>query len=118
MAKILSIASTETLMTTRRLILQGVGHEVISFTSVPLVEDLEKIGKPDLAVLGHGFRGSDKRKIALALNHLFPGLPILEMCMNSPEVPGADFILSNSPEHLVSAIEEMLAGRRVRGFAP
>lgn len=116
MARILSVASTETLKTTRQLILQNAGHEVVSFSSVPLIEDLEQIEKPDLAILGHGFRGSDKRKIALALNHLFPGIPILEMCMNSPEVPGADFILSNSPEHMISAIDEVLAGRRVRGF--
>lgn len=116
MAKILSIASTEILKTTRQLILQNAGYEVVSFSCVPSVEELEKAGKPHLAVLGHEFRGFDKRKLALALNQLFPGIPILEMCMNSPEVPGADFILSNSPEHLVSAINEILAGRRVRGF--
>jgi hypothetical protein len=116
MAKILSVASTENLKTTRHLILQNAGHDVVSFSSMPAIEDLEILGKPDLAVLGHGFRGSDKRKIALALNQLFPGLPILEMCINSPEVPGADFILSNSPEHLVSAVCEILSGRRVRGF--
>lgn len=116
MARILSVASTETLKTTRQLILQNAGHEVVSFLSMPLIEDLEQIEKPDLAILGHGFRGSDKRRIALALNHLFPGIPILEMCLNSPEVPGADFMLSNSPEHLVSAVTEILSGRRVRGF--
>jgi DNA-binding NtrC family response regulator len=116
MAKILSIASTEILKTTRQLILEDAGYEVVSFSSVPLIQELEKAGKPDLAVLGHGFRGSDKRKLALALNQLFPGIPILEMCIHSPEIPGADFIVNNSPEHLVSAISEILAGRRVRGF--
>jgi CheY-like chemotaxis protein len=116
MARILSVASTEILKTTRHLILQNAGHEVVSFSSVPVVQELERAAKPDLAVLGHGFKGSDKRKLALALNQLFPGIPILEMCMHSPEIPGADFILNNSPEHLVAAIAEILAGRRVRGF--
>jgi hypothetical protein len=116
MAKILSIASTEILKTTRHLILEDAGYEVVSFSPIPAIQELEKAGKPDLAVLGHGFRGSEKRKLALALNQVFPGIPILEMCLNSPEIPGADFILNNSPEHLLSAIGEILAGRRVRGF--
>ncbi|HKT51428.1 MAG TPA: hypothetical protein VJV96_14090 [Candidatus Angelobacter sp.] len=116
MAKILSIASTEILKTTRQLILENAGHEVVSFVSMPLKDELEVIGKPDLAMVGHGFRGPDKRKTALALNQMFPGIPILELCMHSPEIPGADFILSHSPEHLVTAVREVLAGRRVRGF--
>lgn len=116
MAKILSIASTEILKTTRQLILENAGHEVVSFAAMPKVEDLEPIMKPDLAMVGHGFRGPDKRKTALALNQAFPGIPILELCMHSPEIPGADFILSHSPEHLVTAVREVLAGRRVRGF--
>lgn len=116
MAKILSIASTETLRTTRELILQNAGHEVASLSHLPAIEQLQIIYKPDLAVVGHGFAGPDKRKIALTLNQAFPGIPILELCMHSPEIPGADFILSHSPESLLSAIEELLAGQRVRGF--
>lgn len=116
MATILSIASTEMLKKRRHLILETAGYDVVSFTSMPVISDLEHSGKPDLAVVGHGFPGPDKRKIALALNQEFPGLPILEMCMNSPEIPGADFILSHSPEHLVVAVRDVLAGRRVRGF--
>ena len=36
--------------------------------------------------------------------------------MRSPELPVADFTLSHSPEHLVTAVREVLSGRRVRGF--
>ncbi|MGE5321671.1 MAG: hypothetical protein ACM3SW_02330 [Actinomycetota bacterium] len=116
MAKILSIASTEILRTTRELILRNAGHEVVSFPCLPAAEQLRHVGDPELAVVGHGFTGPDKRKIALALNQAFPGIPILELCMHSPEIPGADFILSHSPESLVTAIDELLAGHRVRGF--
>ena len=116
MATVLSIAATEVLKTTRELLLKNAGHSVISILNLPSREHLEQIEKPDLAVLGHGFRGSDKRKMALSLNQIFPGLPILEMCFHSPEVPGADFILTDSPEHLLTAVQEVLAGRRVRGF--
>jgi len=84
---------------------------------MPTPEQLQRTGNPDVAVVGHGFTGPDKRKIALALNQAFPGIPILELCMHSPEIPGADFVLSHSPESLVAAIEELLAGHRVRGFA-
>lgn len=70
----------------------------------------------DPALIGHGFRGTDKRKIAQTVNQYFPGLPILEMCFHSPEIPGADFILSDSPADLVKAIQHILDGRRVRGY--
>jgi hypothetical protein len=104
------------LKTTRQLILQNAGHEVVSFASIPAIQELESTAQAELAVIGHGFRGSDKRKVALALNQAFPGIPILEMCMNSPEIPGADFILSHSPEHLLTAVKDILSGRRVRGY--
>ncbi len=116
MAKILSIASTAILKTTRQLILENAGHCVVSFDRIPLVQELQAGAKAHLAVVGHGFTGSDKRKAALTLNQVFPGIPILELCMYSPEIPGADFILSHSPEDLVSAIGQVLGGRRVRGF--
>ena len=83
----------------------------------PQVEALGKTSeKVDLALIGHGFRGVEKRKIAHAVNHYYPGLPILEMCFHSPEIPGADFILSDSPHELISAIGLVLEGRRVRGY--
>ena len=116
MARIVSIASTEILKTTRQLILQNAGHDALSFSSVSGIEEADGGWQPELAVVCHGFRGSDKRKLALALNQAFPGIPILEMCMNSPEIPGADFILSHSPEHLLTAVDDILKGRRVRGY--
>jgi len=70
-----------------------------------------------MAVIGHGFKGLEKRQIAHALNSRFPGLPILELCFHSPEIPGADFLLTDSPAELVAGVREVLAGRRVRGYA-
>ena len=116
MARIVSIAATEILKTTRQLILQNAGHEVLSLSSVSGIQEVDGAWKPEMAVVCHGFRGADKRKLALALHDVFPGIPILEMCMNSPEIPGADFILSHSPEHLVIAVQHILKGRRVRGY--
>lgn len=115
MAKVLSVASTEMLKTTRRLLLEQKGHSVFSALTL---EEVEKLGqeKVDIALIGHGFRGPEKRKIAQTVNQYFPGLPILEMCFHSPEIPGADFLLSDSPADLVKAIEHILVGRRVRGF--
>lgn len=116
MARILSITPSEVLRTTRQLIMEQEGHEVRSFSETPLVDSIANDEKFDLAVIGHGFRGDEKRRIAKAINRHFPGLPILELCFHSPEIPGADFILSDSPDELVIAIKEILAGRRVRGF--
>lgn len=116
MAKILSVASSEVLKTTRQLLLEHQGFTVCSALTLAEVEALGKIEQLDLALIGHGFRGVDKRKIAHAVNHYYPGLPILEMCFHSPEIPGADFILSDAPHELIAAIRLVLEGRRVRGY--
>ena len=116
MAKILSVASSEVLRTTRQLLLEQQGFAVCSALTVEEVHALGKEERVDLALIGHGFRGPDKRDIAHIVNHYFPGLPILEMCFHSPEIPGADFVLSDSPHELITAIKHVLAGRRVRGY--
>lgn len=120
MAKILSVASSEVLQITRQLLLEKEGYSVLSLQNHSVVQELENLNddsyKPDLALVGHTFSGTEKRKIALAINRHFPGLPILEMCYQSPEIPGADFLLSDSPDHLLVAIRDVLSGRRVRGF--
>lgn len=115
MARILSITPSEVLRTTRQLVMEKEGHQVRSLGEIPH-DSLVAEEKFDLAVIGHGFRGEDKRQIANAINRQFPGLPILELCFQSPEIPGADFILTDSPDELLIAIQEILAGRRVRGF--
>ena len=116
MARILSVASTDVLRTTRQLLLEQEGYSVCSALSMPEVEQLVQTEKVDLALIGHGFRGADKRKLARMINQFLPGLPILEMCLHSPEIPGTDFILTDSPADLVKAIRQVLAGRRVRGY--
>ncbi len=116
MAKILSVASSEVLKTTRQLLLEQEGFAVCSALTLAEVETLGQKEKVDLALIGHGFRGLEKRKIAHTVNHYYPGLPILEMCFHSPEIPGADFVLTDSPHELITAIKLVLAGRRVRGY--
>ena len=116
MARILSIAPTEVLRTMRQLVIEKEGYEVLSLADAPDADVIARDKKFDLAVIGYGYRGEDKRRIANVINQLFPGLPLLELCFQSPEIPGADFIISDSPAELVMAIKEILAGRRVRGF--
>jgi hypothetical protein len=116
MARILSVASSEALRMTRQLLLERQGFSVCSALSLAEVESLGKAEIFDLALIGHGFRGPEKRRIAHAVNTIYPGLPILEMCFHSPEIPGADFVLSDSPDELITAIQHVLAGRRVCGY--
>lgn len=116
MARILSVASSEVLKMTRQMLLEQEGHTVCSALSLADIEVLPRTEKFELALIGRGFRGPDKRKIARAVNQYFPGLPILEMCLHSPEIPGADFVLSDAPADLLRAIEHVLEGRRVRGY--
>jgi hypothetical protein len=117
MTTILSVTSSEMLKTTRQLLLEQQAYSVCSALGLGEVDSLGK-ERPaiDLALICHGFRGPDKRKIAHLINHYYPGLPILEMCFNSPEIPGADFVLSDSPAELIITIKLVLAGRRVRGY--
>jgi DNA-binding response OmpR family regulator len=116
MAKILSVASSEILRTTRQLLLEQEGFAVCSALSLAEVEQVTQTEKLDLAVIGHGFRAQEKRKIARVVTQSFPGLPILEMCFHSPEIPGADFVFSDSPGELIKAIKQVLNGRKVRGY--
>jgi len=116
MARILSISPSEVLRTTRQLVLEQAGHEVLSLADPTQDYTFSKDDKFDLAIIGHNFRGEDKRRIARHINELFSGLSILELCLHSPEIPGADFLLSDAPDELLSAVREILAGRRVRGF--
>ena len=89
-------------------VLQEAGFEEYGELCVVFNND-EEVGSPGSIPL--------LRKIAQQVNHYYPGLPILEMCFNSPEIPGADFVLSDSPADLLTAIKLVLAGRRVRGYA-
>lgn len=116
MARILSITPSEVLRTTRQLVMEKEGHQVQSLGELAHSDSLALEEKFDLAVIGHGYRGDDKRRMANLINQHFPGLPILELCFQSPEIPGADFILTDSPDELLVAIKEILSGRRVRGF--
>ena len=116
MAKILSVASNEVLGRTRQLLLEQEGYSVLSALTLEEVERLGPAEKFDLALVGHGFRGPEKRRMARTVNSVYPGIPILEMCFHSPEIPGADFVLTDSPAELVKAIRQVLNGRRVRGY--
>lgn len=118
MARILSISSSDVLRTTRQLVLEREGFEVRSLKGAPISTLFADEEKFDLAIIGHTFEGHDKRRIANIINQRFPGLPILELCFHSPDIPGTDFILSDSPTDLLVAVKEILAGRRVRGFLP
>jgi len=116
MTRILSLSSSEVLRTTRQLLLEKEGHSVVSPQNIDEIAALPAGERFDLAIIGHGYRGEDKRRMALLINERFPGLPIPELCFHSPEVPGADFVLSDSPADLLTAVREILAGRRIRGF--
>ena len=116
MARILSLSPSEVLRKTRHLLLEREGHEVFSPKDAAEFDAISQETDLQLAVIGHSFPGNEKRQIALRVNKRFPGLPILELCFHSPEIPGADFLLTDSPAELLTAVREVLAGKRVRGF--
>ena len=74
MGKILSVASSGVLKTTRRLLLEHQGFIVCSALDLAEVESLGKTPEQvDLALVCHGFRGAEKRKIANVVTTFIPG---------------------------------------------
>ena len=112
MARILSISYDPTLLTTRHLLLEQMGHQVVSARH--LVEALEKCQRDgtefDLIVLGHTIPHEEKLKmIATCRQHC--SCPVLVLTRrHEPPVPGATLsVESHEPETLIEAVNRLLS---------
>ena len=106
---ILSIAGTDSVRTTRELLLKEQGFMVVSASGLREISHVCRRSKFDLIVVGHAFEENEKLAIAEVLRKDAPGTPILEICRVSPVLPQAQHVLrSPDPEDLVREVKNIL----------
>lgn len=106
---ILSIAGTDSIRTTRELLLREQGFMVVSATTPREISHVCRRAKFDLIVVGHAFEDDQKVAIGEVLRKDAPGTPILEICRVSPVLPNAQFVLrSPEPSDLVAEVKNIL----------
>ena len=111
MANILSISYDASLLWTRQLMLQQLGHNVVSAEG--FVAALEASEAPnvefDIAILGHSIPAKDKERIITHFRQRCKS-PILALLRpHEAAVQGADRSIDPEPEGLIAAVREMLS---------
>jgi CheY-like chemotaxis protein len=79
MALVLCIGAQPALMQTRRLILEGAGHGVVSATSIPDVQQACSENDFDVAVIGQGVPAKEKLRILDLVRNACPATKVLEL---------------------------------------
>lgn len=87
--KILSVARTDFLRRTRRVALRKAGYEVESAADLNDIERLCKSTTFAAAVVGYAFEPEVKRTIADVIRRYSPTMPIVELTLAEPEIPGS-----------------------------
>ncbi len=107
---ILCISANDAILQTRKLLLEKNGYQVIPALNFREVEEACRTGKFDLALIGQDIEAKPKKALGFKIRELCPKVSILEMCRYSPEIEGAAFTVSDSPEDLLAIISEVLSG--------
>jgi DNA-binding response OmpR family regulator len=106
--RILSIVGDAGLRKARRMLLQAQGFEIISAGDFREVREACETYAFDLVIIGHSLDPKIKRAIAVSIRESNPDTPILEMCLVSPEIKGAEYSTSDSPADLIAAVRRIL----------
>lgn len=111
MARIFSISYDATLLKTREMLLQQMGHSVISAEGFAQAFELcdQDPGNFDLMILGHSIPHEDKRAIIRRCGQTF-GCPVLALTrINEQPVPEASRSVDpGDPRAFVAAVQELL----------
>jgi CheY-like chemotaxis protein len=106
---ILNVSIADNLRRTRAMVLEEAGFNVTSAANLREAEHVCRRAAFDLIIIGQGFSGDDKRRIASAVRTLLPAAPILELCRISPEINSPDHVLYDpSPDDLVDFVQRLL----------
>src|SRR5438477_9285934 len=109
MARILSVSYDSSLLATRQVILEAVGHEVVSACGFKeALEECERSGKFDLFILGHSIPRNHKQDLIVAFRSRCPAPVIALTRGDQVTVEGADFQIEPEPEELLSAVAQAL----------
>ncbi len=109
MYRILSISYDHNLLATRRLMLEGVGYQVVSAEG--FTEAIEMCdGNFDLIIIGHSIPQKDKRAIVTECRKSGCTAPVVSLLrFNERPIPEAAFgVDPGDPRELLSAINQIL----------
>ena len=106
MPTILSICRDPSLSEIRRLLLTGNGYNVVVATDFRQIEALS--APPNCVVIGTDIEPRVKRAAGKLLDHKWAGIPILEINVFQPEIEGAAWVSSDSPEEVLAALKDLL----------
>jgi hypothetical protein len=112
MAVVLCTGSELVLMETRKLILQGAGHRVVTVTNPSDISSACKEHVFDVAVIGQSTSAKSKRSIASLIRMHCPSAKILELypANQSPAIDDADSWLevpAQVPQELAQRVNEL-----------
>lgn len=111
MATILCAGVHEGLVHTRRLILEGAGHVVVTAMSSPEIITACQKFKFNVAVIGHSSDPNTKREWATLVQKHCPSTKILEIVLphHDPSISSADAWLEAPaiPEQLAERVKEL-----------
>jgi len=112
MAVVLCTGSDLVLMETRKLILQGAGHKVVTVTNPSDISSACKEHIFDVAVIGQSTSADSKRSIAFLIHQHCPSAKILELypANQHPAIEDADSWLevpAQVPQELAQQVERL-----------
>ena len=88
--------------------MEAEGFKVLSASDFQQVKAACEEARFQLAVIGHTLMPKIKRAIAAVIRDKTPRTPILELCLVSPEVPDADYVLiGQDPAKLVQMVNKI-----------
>lgn len=119
MALVLCTGVNEMLIRSRKLILEGAGHTVVTAMSDAAVIDACDKNLFDVAVIGQGVSPTDKERILMLVRQHCPSAKVLELYAVTKRLEGADDLLSVPAKVPVELAERVaaLATRRPTGRA-
>lgn len=112
MAVVLCVSTSDTLSQTRRMILEGAGHSVLSVKNVPEAKRACAGNQVAVAVIGQGVPRPERLRIFDLLRRDCPGAKVLEL-YNSADgkaLDGADAWLEvplSAPPQLAEKVTEL-----------
>ena len=110
MSRILSVSYDPRLLTTRHMILEAHGYEVVSAEGFTEAIEKCKDGKYDLLIMGHSIPHKDKQAIVKELQRQYPA-PVLALVRGGePHLSEATAsIESFEPKMVLAAVESILS---------
>jgi PleD family two-component response regulator len=113
MARILSVSFDEQLLRTREMILEDIGHQVVSALGFrDAMKECQNAEAYELFILGHSIPHSDKEALISAFRARNRAPVIALKRADERPVNGADFEVEPEPNQVVKLVGRIMADKR------